>query len=72
MRYFVVVDCRKIQKTAENREPETPWQGVTLWEYLLHLADSFDICQHLSTFVNIFQSAQICADSISRFLGRLK
>lgn len=52
MRYFVVVDRRKIQKTAENREPETPWQGVTLWEYLLHLADSFDICQHLSTFFN--------------------
>lgn len=43
MRYFVVVDRRKIQKTAENREPETPWQGVALWEYLLHLVDSFNI-----------------------------
>lgn len=43
MRYFVVVDRRKIQKTVENREPETSWQGVSLWEYLLHLVDSFNI-----------------------------
>ncbi len=43
MRYFVVVDRRKIQKTAENREPETPWKGEPPMEYLLYLADSFDI-----------------------------
>lgn len=35
MHYFVVVDRRKIQKTAENREPETPWKGVSPREYLL-------------------------------------
>lgn len=34
MRYFVVVDRRKIQKTAENREPETPWKGESPQEYL--------------------------------------
>lgn len=58
MRYFVVVDRRKIQKTAENREPETPWQGVALWEYLLHLVDSFNRCQHLSTSINIIQPTE--------------
>nr|DAK95734.1 MAG TPA: hypothetical protein [Bacteriophage sp.] len=35
MRCFVVVDLRKIQKTVENRAPETPWKGVPPQEYLL-------------------------------------
>lgn len=26
MRCFIVVDRQKIQKTAENREPETSWK----------------------------------------------
>ncbi len=37
MRYFVVVDRRKIQKTVENREPETPWKGESPQEYLFLL-----------------------------------
>lgn len=37
MRYFVVVDRRKIQKTVENREPETPWKGQPPQEYLFLL-----------------------------------
>lgn len=35
MHCFVVVDLRKIQKTAENRAPETPWKGDSPREYLL-------------------------------------
>ena len=35
MHCFVVVDRRKIQKTVENREPETPWKGASPQEYLL-------------------------------------
>nr|DAR31863.1 MAG TPA: hypothetical protein [Bacteriophage sp.] len=34
MRCFVVVDLRKIQKTVENRAPETPWKGGPPQEYL--------------------------------------
>lgn len=35
MHCFVVVDLRKIQKTVENRAPETPWKGDSPREYLL-------------------------------------
>lgn len=35
MRCFIVVDRQKIQKTVENRAPETPWKGVSPQEYLL-------------------------------------
>ena len=35
MRCFIVVDRQKIQKTAENRAPETPWKWVPPQEYLL-------------------------------------
>ena len=35
MRCFIVVDRQKIQKTVENREPETPWKWVPPQEYLL-------------------------------------
>nr|WP_314741206.1 hypothetical protein [uncultured Haemophilus sp.] len=45
-------DALEVKKTAVYRVCVTPWQGVALWEYLLHLVDSFDICQHLSTFFN--------------------
>jgi len=69
-------DAHRGQKTAVYRAYLTPWQGVALWEYLLHLVDSFNICQHLSTSFNllnfqvvagvsangVYQSAQICAD----------
>ena len=37
MHCFIVVDHRKIQKTVENRAPETPWKGASPQEYLLLL-----------------------------------
>ena len=36
MSCFIVVDRQKIQKTAENRAPETPWKGVPPQEYLFN------------------------------------